>query len=313
MGQLTAVEYGQVKLVGFAASFALSATIQALAPYRNLRGQILKNWFCNISVATLNAIAMSLACHVCDWSQFLFERQIGLFNQIQVPFWVEGTTVVVFLDLLSYFWHRMNHTVPVLWRFHAVHHTDRVFESTLAVRFHLGELLISFFVRIVGFSIFGFSLQSILLFEIIFQFFNFFEHGNIRLPERVERVLSILFVTPAVHLKHHSVEWNELNTNFGTIFSVWDRLFGSWRSPFPRQNVVVGLKGFERALSFYELLLLPLKGVPVNSRVSKSSALSAIVLAISINGKIGAADGIRTRDTQLGKLVLYQLSYCRTR
>ena len=225
-------QFGILKLTGFASCFLIVALMQWFFPYRKIGKKILANWSRNLPLAFVNAGLMSLVCAgcVCLWSVYLQENKIGLFNFVSTPIWLSMALAIVLLDAVAYFWHRMNHKFSWLWRFHSVHHTDRVFDASTAVRFHIGELLTSLGIRLLTVTIFGLSVPSILLFELIFQFFNIFEHGNVRLPLKTEGIFAKIFVTPALHRKHHSIQVDELNTNFGTIFSFWDRLGVSYRA-----------------------------------------------------------------------------------
>jgi sterol desaturase/sphingolipid hydroxylase (fatty acid hydroxylase superfamily) len=149
----------------------------------------------------------------------------GILNHLGLDS-LSGAVVSLFiLDLTAYLWHVANHRIAGLWRFHSVHHSDEIFDASTAVRFHIGELLISLIVRLAVVAVFGLPVLGILVFEIVYAFFNFFEHGNIRLPDGFNHTFSRVFVTPVLHRYHHSANNNHLNTNFGTIFSIWDRVF----------------------------------------------------------------------------------------
>jgi sterol desaturase/sphingolipid hydroxylase (fatty acid hydroxylase superfamily) len=165
------------------------------------------------------------------------------------------------MDLVSYIWHRANHVVPFLWRFHQAHHSDSDYTVTTALRFHPGELLLALPVRLLAVAALGVPIVGVIVFEVIFAFANFYVHGNIDLPLKIERVLSRLFVTPALHRRHHSREARLLNTNFGTIFSFWDRLLNSYGENRSDVQVSTGLPGIDYPLRAREILWLPARGV----------------------------------------------------
>ena len=145
------------------------------------------------------------------------------------------------LDLTAYSEHVANHWVALFWRFHSVHHSDEIFDASTAVRFHIGELLVSFVVRLFVVAMFGLPVVGILAFEIIYGFLNFFLQGNTRLPERFSRKLEGVFITPVLHRFHHSANSDQLNMNFGTIFSIWDRIFGTFAQIVSHESYKVGL------------------------------------------------------------------------
>jgi sterol desaturase/sphingolipid hydroxylase (fatty acid hydroxylase superfamily) len=151
--------------------------------------------------------------------------------------------------------------VPFLWRFHQAHHSDLDYTVTTALRFHPAELLLALPLRLVAVAVFGVPITGVIVFEVIFAFANFCEHGNIRLPLKLERALGWLVITPALHRRHHSREARLLNTNFGTIFSFWDRLLNSYGENRSDVQVSTGLPGIDYPLRAREILWLPARGV----------------------------------------------------
>jgi sterol desaturase/sphingolipid hydroxylase (fatty acid hydroxylase superfamily) len=169
------------------------------------------------------------------------------------PEWWSGWSGPVFdvllLDFLIYWWHRANHEWPLLWRFHEVHHLDRFLDSTSAIRFHFGEVLLSAGARATVVLLLGFPFASIVLFESLLLCATIFHHSNLRLPAGVERALSIAVITPGIHWVHHHAARVDTDSNYGTLFSFWDRLFRT-RSPTRRTpTMMIGVEGeSERAL-----------------------------------------------------------------
>lgn len=141
---------------------------------------------------------------------------------------------LIILDLAIYWWHRANHEIPFLWRFHEVHHLDRFLDTTTAVRFHFGEVALSAGFRALLIILLGFPIVSVLVFEILVLIAAIFHHSNLRLPQGLERVLSRLIITPEIHWVHHRAVRRDTDSNYGTILSIWDPLFGS-RSPTRRR------------------------------------------------------------------------------
>lgn len=170
--------------------------------------------------------------------------------------WPGAILDLFLLDILIYWWHRANHEWQPLWRFHRVHHLDGFLDATTALRFHVGEVLLSALARAAVILLLGFPFASILLFEALLLFAAIFHHSNLRLPPRFETALSVAVVTPAIHWVHHHAVRADTDSNYATILSVWDRLFGS-RSPTPRSpDMAIGVAGdSERPLP--QLLLQP--------------------------------------------------------
>ena len=182
-------------------------------------------------------------------------------NQDVVAAWVSIPVSVLGMDLVSYFWHRANHLVPFLWRFHQAHHSDPDYTVTTALRFHPGELLLALPLRLLAIAVLGVPIVAVIVFEVIFALANFCEHGNIDLPLKVERALGRVFVTPALHRRHHGREARLLDTNYGTILSVWDRILGSYGENRSDVRVDTGLPGIESSLGTVRILALPTLGV----------------------------------------------------
>ncbi len=163
------------------------------------------------------------------------------------PEWWAGWPAVIgdilLLDLLIYWWHRFNHEAPLLWRFHRVHHLDRFLDSTSALRFHFGEVLLSALARAGAIMLLGVPFVSVLLFETLLLAATIFHHSNLRLPRRIEQHLSRVVITPSIHWVHHHARRSDTDSNYGTLFSFWDRLFGS-RSPAVRYPAMaIGVEG----------------------------------------------------------------------
>ena len=181
----------------------------------------------------------------------LWGLNIGLSLTVIVPvsYWATGSALdwrpqwytgwapilvdIIILDFLIYWWHRFNHVMPLLWRFHQVHHLDEFLDVTSAVRFHFGEVLLSAGFRAVVILALGMPLASILAFEAVVLIAAAFQHSNLRLTRKLEGTIASLLITPSIHWVHHHAVRADTDSNYGTIFSFWDKLFGS-RSPTPR-------------------------------------------------------------------------------
>ncbi len=165
------------------------------------------------------------------------------------PGWWSGAAGLlldlVILDGLIYGWHRINHEVPFFWRFHSVHHLDRFLDTTTAVRFHFGEVLLSALARAGVVVLLAIPLTSVLVFETLLLLATIFHHSNLRLPPALERALSRVIVTPSIHWVHHHRRRGDTDSNYSTILSIWDPLFRT-RSPTRRTpDLEIGVEGRE--------------------------------------------------------------------
>jgi len=178
----------------------------------------------------------------------------------QRPAWWGGAPGLVLdlvlLDFWIYWWHRANHEVPLLWRFHVVHHLDGFLDTTTALRFHFGEVILSAGVRALAVAALAIPLASVLTFEAAVLVAALFHHSDIRIPPRLEAALSQAIITPAIHWVHHHAVRADTDSNYGTMLSLWDRLFAS-RSLSPRTPAMaIGVESMgERPLGV--LLLAP--------------------------------------------------------
>ena len=150
---------------------------------------------------------------------------------------------ILLLDFLIYWWHRANHEVPFLWRFHSVHHLDATLDSTSAVRFHFGEVLLSAFARAGVILLIGFSLASVLVFETLVLVAAIFHHSNLAIPPAFEKILSRVVITPAIHWVHHHARRVDTDSNYGTLFSFWDPLFRSRSRARREPGMAIGIEG----------------------------------------------------------------------
>ncbi len=165
------------------------------------------------------------------------------------------------MDLAFYYWHRANHKVPVLWRFHNVHHIDPDLDVSTSFRFHFGEIALSAIFRIIQILIIGITPAVYFIYEICFTANTIFQHSNIKLPISFERILNKIIVTPRMHAIHHSQFRTETDSNYSTVFSWWDRLHKSIRLNIPHKDIVIGVPGYYKPgdSNFGNLLLLPFK------------------------------------------------------
>jgi sterol desaturase/sphingolipid hydroxylase (fatty acid hydroxylase superfamily) len=186
---------------------------------------------------------------------------VGVLHWVPLPATAAAVAGFLLLDWSIYVWHRLNHRVPWLWRFHLVHHTDLDLDVSTAFRFHAGELLLSVGWRTLAILATGASPMLLVVYEVVTQSATAFHHSNWRLPRGLERALSLVLVTPSMHGIHHSVVEDETNSNWSVVFSWWDRLHATLRREPPNETLTIGLPAWRdpRELGVARLLALPFR------------------------------------------------------
>jgi sterol desaturase/sphingolipid hydroxylase (fatty acid hydroxylase superfamily) len=224
---------------------------ESLAPYLSLfqRGWLdrVSHGLRNLALALLNS-ALTAVLFAGLWSgaaQVADQRSLGLSNWMGLAGWPHALAAILLVDLWTYSWHRMNHRVPFLWRFHRTHHSDAQMDVTTASRFHLGEIMFSNSLRVPVIVLVGARLWELALYEILLLAVIQFHHANIGLPKSVDRILRYVLVTPAMHKVHHSRWPPETDSNYSSLLSVWDRLFGSFQQRDTPRPMPYGLDGFD--------------------------------------------------------------------
>ena len=185
----------------------------------------------NIGIGVLNGLAirfgfLTLWVATMRWTA---EHDVGLLNWLSIPSAWRWLPALLLLDTWTYGWHRLNHTFAFFWRFHRLHHADREMDVTTANRFHLGEITLSSLLRVPVLALIGCRLEELVLYEVLLFAVVQFHHANIGLPDRLDRALRTVIVTPHLHKVHHSVVVAEQNANFSSLFSWWDRLAHTFR------------------------------------------------------------------------------------
>ena len=190
------------------------------------------------------------------WAQ---QHGVGILPWSHAPVWLASITGFLLMDWAYYWWHYATHRVPLLWRFHNVHHTDLDLDVSTAARFHFGEILLSIPFRILVVLLLGIPPLVYLVFEIVFESASLFHHSNWRLSLGLERWLNHVIVTPRMHGIHHSIVERETDSNWGTIFCWWDKLHRSLRRDIPQSEITIGVAAFrdEDELTLGKLLALP--------------------------------------------------------
>jgi sterol desaturase/sphingolipid hydroxylase (fatty acid hydroxylase superfamily) len=197
-------------------------------------------WSSNFGVFVLNTFILRLLLPLgaIAFAAMMAERGWGLFNNISVPLLVAITISILVLDVMHYLKHVLFHKIHILWSFHRAHHTDLDYDFTTGIRFHPFESIVNVAITLTAIAVLGIPAAAVVIFETSLVVVTFFVHGNVRYPASLDKVIRTLLVTPDMHRIHHSARISETDSNYGVIFSWWDRLFGT--------HVAQPLRGHER-------------------------------------------------------------------
>lgn len=255
------IDLANMQIFAAAAILMLLWTLEWAVPFLPNRQGRIKHSSRNIAVGLFNSaiLAVLYAPVLFDLTDWTKNNNFGLLNLVNLPIWTATILAILFQDAWMYLWHRANHRFSILWRFHKVHHSDPEMDASTAVRFHTGEILISAVLRLGVIAILGLSLWQVLLYDLLIIPVILFHHSNVLFPERFDKPFRALFATPAMHRVHHSPERRETDSNYGTIFSFWDRIGRSFRLREGETGVRYGLSEFteNETEKFSVLALMP--------------------------------------------------------
>ncbi|MCU7845509.1 MAG: sterol desaturase family protein [Candidatus Thiodiazotropha sp. (ex Monitilora ramsayi)] len=220
-----------IRLSAFFGIFAIMALWEVYAPRRQRLFTRLQRWSSNLGIVVLNTLVLRLLFPTAavGMAAYADTQEWGLLPNIDIPIWLKILIAVTLLDLIIYLQHVMVHAVPALWRLHRVHHADPDYDLTTGARFHPIEIILSMVIKVATIAALGPPVVAVIIFEVVLNGMAMFNHGNVKLPQRLDSVLRRLVVTPDMHRVHHSIEPEEANSNFGFNLSVWDRLMGTYR------------------------------------------------------------------------------------
>jgi len=255
-----------VRLGFFAGIFLLMAVLEIFVPRRRLRASKGLRWFTNLGIMALGTLVVRVLFPTAAVGMALVaaDQGWGLLNNLDLTPVVAIVASVFVLDLFIYLQHVMFHAVPALWRLHMVHHADVDFDVTTGLRFHPVEIVLSMVIKLAAVAVLGPPAVAVIIFEVVLNATAIFNHGNVRLPAAVDRVLRWIVVTPDMHRVHHSVKTVETNKNFGFNLPWWDRLLGTYRDQPEdgHEAMTIGLSQFQDRprQSLPWLLSLPFTG-----------------------------------------------------
>ncbi len=220
----------QIRLGAFFGILAIMVTWEFMAPRLKLALPRARRWPANLGIVVLNTVLVRLLFPVLPVGVALWaaEDGWGLFNIAAAPQWLAVIGSVLILDCAIYAQHVVFHKVPMLWRLHRMHHADTGYDVTTGARFHPIEILMSIVIKMVVVAAIGAPAVAVIIFEVLLNGTAMFNHGNVRLPLPLDRVLRLFVVTPDMHRVHHSSVRAETDSNYGFNLPWWDRLFGTY-------------------------------------------------------------------------------------
>jgi sterol desaturase/sphingolipid hydroxylase (fatty acid hydroxylase superfamily) len=292
-----------IRLACFLGVLLLMVLWEVLALRRSQAVGRLLRWPNNLGLVALDTIIVRLPFPLAAVGMAFFAQTQGwgLFNLVHLPALLAILAAVLLLDLTIYGQHMMLHAVPWLWRLHRMHHADLEFDVTTGLRFHPGEIVLSMLIKLAAVLVLGAPPVAVLVFEVVLNATSMFNHGNVRLPSRLDRVLRFVVVTPERHRVHHSIDPRETDSSFGFNLPWWDRLFGTYRAQpaLGHARMVIGIDQFRasRELWLHRMLIQPLRG-PSRSVMEPTKRALMMVLRLGsvILLVVAAAWLLRYRD-----------------
>ncbi len=247
MNHLSLDSESSIRLTIFILVFVFLAIAELIWPRRVPAPGKMRRWFANIALSLINTLVVRMAIPLAGVASAILasERGWGILNTLDTP---DSASIFMFIlafDFTIYWQHRIYHFVPLLWRFHRVHHTDEDYDLTTGNRFHPVSIVLSALIKIGLVFIMGPPAVAVVIGEVLLNATSMFNHSNIRIPAMADSWLRRILVTPDMHRVHHSTDLTEHNRNFGFNFSWWDRLFGTYlnQPSNPHQNMAIGING----------------------------------------------------------------------
>jgi sterol desaturase/sphingolipid hydroxylase (fatty acid hydroxylase superfamily) len=246
-----------VKLIIVITTIVSLLVLENKFPFFSFQNTLLSRITNNFGLGTINSILSSLLTIAIARVAFLNGSHQGIIATIASPVGA-GILSFLILDLYMYFWHRSMHILPLAWRFHRVHHTDRSMNVSTAYRFHPIEIISSSIPKLVLIWWLGISGDFVLIYELVFTVIVALHHSNLAIPGSIDKILAYLIVTPNYHRIHHSQLVTETNSNYGSVFTWWDRIFQTHHDRLDIIAIHLGVSDETRNLNIWQSLLLPI-------------------------------------------------------
>lgn len=254
--KLSSIDTNYIAIALIVLFFSLEQILSTQFNFKKRPQHMLQNLPFYIIFFIANFAWAILVVYCFEW---LNSRQIGLFYYIELPIWLKLFLGVAMLDLVTYWFHRMAHNVPIVWRFHRVHHSDTTMDSSTYFRGHPIEVFFWFGLsNIIAAGIFGLDLMTLGLYYVIATPFFVIEHVNLKFPKWLDKTIGWVITTPNLHKIHHEQDEQHTNSNYADIFILWDRIFGTYTYK-PAEEINVGLKEFDtpKKQTFWYLIKSP--------------------------------------------------------
>lgn len=252
--------------LGFAFGiFFIMAVWEVLNPRRPLQLGRKQRWSINLGLAFSNILLTRFTVGGIAYASAIYAQQqgLGVLNLFNTPYVLAVIITLLVLDFAIYAQHILSHKWAWLWRLHQVHHSDIDIDVTTAVRFHPVEIGLSLIYKILWIFLLGAEPFAVIMFEIILNGTATFNHSNVNIPLKIDKLLRWLIVTPDMHRIHHSTLRIEADSNYGFSISLWDRLFKTYTAEpqNPQLTMNIGLKELRKSqqVAFFKLLVLPFK------------------------------------------------------
>lgn len=263
MGNVGDHSFDGLRIGAFVAVLVLMAAWEYVAPRRPLQAGR-RRWPHNLGLMLVDTAMLRVVAPGAAVATALFAeaRGWGLLNAVALPAWVFIPIGAAVLDLAIYAQHVAFHRFRPLWRLHRVHHSDPDIDVTTGVRFHPVEILMSMGIKCAAVAIIGAPVLAVVAFEVLLNACAMFNHSNVRIAERVDKVLRAVVVTPDMHRTHHSIDPREQFSNFGFCVPWWDLLFRTYRAQPARHTTTMPIGvpdiGGSDAVRLDRLLIQPL-------------------------------------------------------
>lgn len=211
---------------------------------------------------TLTTIVVNLAFAflIVTTSDFVAAKELGIIHLFSIPIWAKLIIGLLIMDFVgAYLIHWIQHKVPFMWKFHVIHHSDEKVDTTTALRHHPGESVFRAAFTTLAVLVAGAPIWMVMLYQSCSAILSQFNHSNLRLPGWLDQSLKWIIVTPNMHRIHHHFERPQTDTNYGNIFSLWDRIFKTYHH-MPQEEIVFGLDVFEgNSQNLGKLLKVPVE------------------------------------------------------
>lgn len=249
----------------FIGVFLVMALWEALSPRRQLSQSRKARWSVNLGLSFLNTLLVRITIGGIAYTAacYAIEQNVGVFNWLAPPHWLAMVGSFLLLDFAIYAQHVAVHKIPLLWRLHQVHHTDLDFDASTAIRFHPLEIFFSLIYKVICIVLIGADPVTVIAFEVILNASALFNHGNVYIPNGVDKIIRRFIVTPDMHRIHHSSMPDETDSNYGFSLPIWDRLCRTYRDQ-PRLGQLgmeIGIKPYRlpAKVGFIEVLSMPFR------------------------------------------------------